>query len=82
MGIITTAKALLELGLPALLLSWIIFYWLFSEEKIGRELSHKALKSALKNNRKDLKKISNKKVRLIYNRWAWFGGGFYGLAGL
>ncbi|MEZ5489671.1 MAG: hypothetical protein R3F50_05055 [Gammaproteobacteria bacterium] len=82
MGIVTTAKALLELGLPALLLSWIIFYWLFSEEKIGRDLSHRALKSALKKNRKDLKKINNKKVRLIYNRWAWFGGGFYGLAGL
>jgi len=81
MGIVQTTEALLKLGLPCLLGSWIIFYWLFAEGRIGRDVRHRAIKAALKDNKKALKKSDDKKVRLIYNRWAWFGGGFYGLAG-
>ncbi len=86
MGFMTASEALLKLGLPAMLLSWLIFRWLFAEGRIGREVNHKALNSALKDNRKSLKKTlkksNNRNVRFVYNRWAWFGGGFYGLAGL
>ncbi|MCP5348047.1 MAG: hypothetical protein R3F41_10550 [Gammaproteobacteria bacterium] len=86
MGIINTAEALLELGLPSLLFSWLIFHWLFAEGEIDRDIRHRALKAELKNNRKSLKKAirttGNRNVRLVYKRWASFGGGFYGIAGL
>lgn len=82
MGILNTTEALLKLGLPCLLGSWVVFHWLFGEGRIGRDVRHKALGSELKKNRKALRKSDDRKVRLIYNRWAWFGGGFYGLAGL
>ncbi len=82
MGILNTAETLLKLGLPCLMGSWTVFHWLFAEGKVGRDVRHKSLNSALKKNRKAMRKSDDRKVRLIYNRWAWFGGGFYGLAGL
>ena len=82
MGVFSTIEAILKLGLPLFILSWIIFHWLFSEGNIGRDAKQKTLKSQLKGQKKLLKNSENKKVRFVYNRWAWFGGGFYGLAGL
>jgi hypothetical protein len=82
MDILVIAEALVKLGLPMTVLSWLIFHWLFSEGKLGRDIRHKALKSQLKSQKKQLKKTDNKKARFVYSRWGWFGGGFYGLAGL
>lgn len=75
-------EAILKLGLPSLLLAWMLFHWLFSEGEIDREVKHKVLKSRLKRIKKPFSNSSNKNARFVYNRWAWFGGGFYGLAGL
>jgi len=82
MGVYSTLEAILKLGLPMTVFSWLIFHWLFSEGTLGRDVKHKALKSQLKDQKKHLKNSGNKKARFIYNRWGWFGGGFYGLAGL
>jgi len=82
MGVYSTIGAIVKLGLPMAVLSWLIFHWLFSDGSLGRDVKHKALKSQLKGQEKRLKNSGNKKAQLFYNRWAWFGGGFYGLAGL
>lgn len=82
MRIYSTIEAILKLGLPMAVFSWLLFHWLFSDGNLGRDVKHKALKSQLKEQKKQLKTSGNKKVRFVYDRWAWFGGGFYGLAGL
>ena len=82
MGIYSTIEAILKLGLPMMVFSWLLFHWLFSEGNLGRDVKHKALKSHLKDHKKLLKKSGNKKALFVYSRWGWFGGGFYGLAGL
>lgn len=79
MSFLSVFDALLKLGLPALLLSWAIFHWLFAEGEIERGLKHKALKSQLKSKKKLFKNSNNRSARLVYKRWSWFGGGFYGL---
>ena len=55
MGILQISEAIIKLGLPALLLSWMIFHWLFSEGEINREVKHKALKTHLRGRRKPFK---------------------------
>jgi hypothetical protein len=82
MSAYTIIEAIVKFGLPMTVLSWLIFHWLFSEGKLGRDIRHKALKSQLKSQKKQLKNTDNKKARFVYSRWGWFGGGFYGLAGL
>jgi len=79
MNFLSAIEALLKLGLPALLLSWVIFHWMFAEGEIDRSLKHKALKSELKGKKKLFKNSGNRNARFVYKRWAWFGGGFYGL---
>lgn len=82
MGIGDVTEALIKLGLPCLLFTWVIFHWLFTDGHIDRDIQHKVLKSQLKNSRKRLRNNASRNARFVYNRWLWFGGGFYGLAGL
>lgn len=76
--------ALLFLGLPMSALSWLLFSWLFSNNDIDRKADGKTLNASLKKLRKkqSRKSRSRSKAEFVYDKWMWFGGGFYGLAGV
>lgn len=63
-------------------LSWFIFTWLFSAGEIDREADHKTITSRLKNMKKVVADKENQNANYVYEKWTWFGSGFYGLAGL
>lgn len=70
------------LGLPMLLFSWALFLRLFQSGDLGRDLDRKMLNAELKKYGKKASKNKQSKSRFFYDKWMWFGGGFYGLAGL
>ena len=74
----------LFLGLPLAALSCFLFTWLFNNGDLDRDLDSQALKASIKNMKKStpsgLKERST--TRFVYDKWMWFGSGFYGLAGL
>jgi len=90
MGIFDLFEALIKLGIPMIALSWFIFSWLYNSEKIDREAGRKAISSHVKTMRKSFaskekdekERDGTKEANYIYDKWMWFGGGFYGLAGL
>lgn len=71
------------LGLPLAALSWFLFGWLFSNGDLDRELDTAALRASIKKLKKSSPADPDKssKTRMLYNKWMWFGSGFYGLAG-
>lgn len=75
-------EALVKLGLPMAVLSWLIFSWLYSSGEIDRDADRKALGVRLKAMKKGFKAQTNDGVGMIYNKWRLFGSGFYGLAAL
>jgi len=74
--------ALLILGLPVALMSWFIFHWLFSSAGLERQGDRKTLAAQVKKARKKISRQKRSNARYIYEKWMWFGSGFYGLAGL
>ena len=76
--------ALLLLGLPLAALSWLLFSWLFSNSDVDRKADGKTLNASLKKLRKEQSKRSRSrsKAEFVFDKWMWFGGGFYGLAGV
>lgn len=78
--------ACIMLGLPMVAISWFLFSWLFGSAGIDRGLDRKALGVSLKEVKKKLASQGdvpvNKNARFLYDKWMWFGSGFYGLAGL
>ena len=70
------------LGLPMTLLSWFLFSWMFEGGEISREDGHKAISSRVKELKKGAESKQETRKNLIYDKWMWFGSGFYGLAGL
>ena len=82
MSITTTVEAALKLGLPLLALSWLLFNWLFTEGELERDTGHKAMHARLKKMKSSFRKKTGGNTRYLYDKWGWFGGGFYGLAGL
>lgn len=70
------------LSAPMVALSWFIFTWLFSAGEIDREADHKTITSRLKNMKKVVADKENQNANYVYEKWTWFGSGFYGLAGL
>lgn len=70
------------LGIPMVLLSWFLFAWMFEHGDLNREDSHKAITNRVKELKKNAESTSAPKRNLIYDKWMWFGSGFYGLAGL
>lgn len=77
-------QAILLLGLPLAVASWFLFSWLFNNGDLDRELDSQALKSKIKNLKRSAISIEagRSKTRFVYDKWMWFGSGFYGLAGL
>jgi len=76
--------ACLLLGLPLTAFSWLVFAWLFSNAEVDRKADGKTLNASLKKLRKKVSKRSGSrsKAEFVYDKWMWFGGGFYGLAGV
>jgi hypothetical protein len=74
------------LGLPMVVASWFLFSWLFGNGSVNREMDRKTLHASLKKVKKKLSAgdgdSPGKRARFIYDKWMWFGSGFYGLAGL
>tara|TARA_X000000950_G_C13884272_1_gene648231 strand:+ start:1044 stop:1562 length:519 start_codon:yes stop_codon:yes gene_type:complete len=70
------------LGLPMVALSWVIFSWIF----LSGEIDCQDKRDAIKTQVKKLKTLSsldgNRGKRYLYDKWVWFGSGFYGLAGI
>ena len=75
-------EAVFKLGVPILVLSWLLFSWLYREGKLEIKADRKATAGSLK----EMKKASKDKdvggQNYIYDKWMWFGSGFYGLAAL
>ncbi len=72
------------LGAPLALASWFLFSWLFDNGDLDRELDSEALKESIKHLKSSAISVGAKqsKTRFVYDKWMWFGSGFYGLAGL
>ncbi len=82
MGIFDLIEASIKLGLPMVVISWLMFSWLYSSGEIDREADNKAVKLRLKKMKTSFKKKETQSSNYIYNKWMWFGSGFYGLAAL
>lgn len=65
-------------------LSWMIFTWLFNAGELDRAHDNKEISSNLKAMKEAFKKTPRKQRRksFVMNKWMFFGSGFYGLAGL
>lgn len=76
--------ACLLLGLPLTAFSWLVFAWLFSHSEVDRKADDKTLNASLKQLRKQKarQKGARSKAEFVYDKWMWFGSGFYGLAGV
>lgn len=82
MNILDLFQAILLLGAPLVALSWFLFTWLFSSGEIDRSADHKTITSRLKKIKKVVADKENQNANYVYEKWSWFGTGFYGLAGL
>ena len=76
--------AALLLGLPLAGISWFLFSWLFSNGDLDRESDSETLKASIKKMNKSTLTGAKPRstTRFVYDKWIWFGSGFYGLAGL
>ena len=63
-------------------LSWFIFSWLYSSGEIDRKADRKAISARVKKMKKSFEKKDSQNANYVYDKWMWFGSGFYGLAGL
>jgi len=78
------ALALAMLGLPMAVLSWLLFSWMVDSGDIDLQDSHEAINQKLKQLRKLDKKPRKGpagRKKILFDKWMWFGSGFYGLAG-
>lgn len=92
MLILDLLESILKLGLPMAGLSWFLFFQLYHSGHVDRGADRKAIKSQVKALRAGFKARAKTKVRdevssrkkadIVYDKWMWFGSGFYGLAAL
>lgn len=79
-------EAIIKLGGPLFLLSWLLFSKLHEGGVISRQETKEQIKKQLKafNNATKKKAKNGKRTTLdrVMSHWAGFGGGFYGLAAL
>ena len=75
-------EAVFKLGVPILVLSWLLFSWLYREGKLEIKADRKATAGSLKEMKKASKDKDVRGQNYIYDKWMWFGSGFYGLAAL
>lgn len=72
------------LGLPLVVLSWVLFSWLFVSGDIDHQDDHEAITQKLKELKKldkSLRRGVGGKKNFFFDKWMWFGSGFYGMAG-
>ena len=86
MDVFDLVEAMVKLGAPLFLFSWLLFSKLYDGGEINREGDNKETKRQLKAFNKKAKKKAKQGERTPIDRvmWHWssFGGGFYGLAAL
>ncbi len=64
-------------------LSWIIFTWLYGDGDLDRKADRKSTGKQVKLMKKSFKKKKDGgAANYMVEKWMWFGSGFYGLAGL
>jgi hypothetical protein len=82
MELLDLLEAFIKLGIPMAALSWFLFSWLIGAGEIDREDDHKLIAARLKSLKKSVEKRKQLNSNYVYDKWMWFGSGFYGLAGL
>ncbi|MFT6045345.1 MAG: hypothetical protein ACI9WC_001045 [Arenicella sp.] len=82
MDLLLILSATLKLGLPVLMLSWLLFSWLYREGKLERKADRKETAGSLKEMKIESKAKGQGGQNYLYDKWMWFGSGFYGLAAL
>lgn len=82
MNFLDVLRAVFMLGLPMVALSWVIFSWIFLSGEIDRQEKRDAIKARVKKLRTLPSLNGNRGKRYLYDKWVWFGSGFYGLAGI
>lgn len=75
-------SAAFKLGLPILALSWLLFSWLYRKGKLEIKAGRKETAENLKEMKKNSKGKGQGGQNYLYDKWMWFGSGFYGLAAL
>lgn len=84
--ILDLLESIFKLGVPMAALSWFIFARLYSAGDMDRSADRKAIKQQMKSLASSLKTAKKAKTRRssnpVFDKWMWFGGGFYGLAAL
>jgi hypothetical protein len=75
-------SAVFKLGLPMLVLSWLLFSWLYRKGKLEIKAGNKETAVSLKAMKKESKAKGQGGQNYLYDKWMWFGSGFYGLAAL
>ena len=86
--IVDILKAIIELGLPLALLSWLIFMRLFISGELDRQSDRKGIERGVKKIKASFKGEKKRtfaeksKTDLVFEKWIYFGSGFYGLAAL
>lgn len=83
MNFLTFLEATIKLGIPMVVLSWIIFTWLYGGGDLDRKGDRKSINAQVKTMKKSFKKKKDGGTsNYMVEKWMWFGSGFYGLAGL
>lgn len=82
MNLLDWLQAIIKLGLPVLLLTWLVFRWVYRRGDIDRNANHKAVAARLKEMKSTFKADKTNKPHFVYRRWMTFGTGFYGMTGL
>ena len=87
-------ESIIKLGLPMAGLSWFLFARMYNSGDVHRDADRKAIKSQLQSVRTKFKADKKVKVKddtnakaklksdIVFDKWMWFGSGFYGLAAL
>lgn len=90
MNFLTFLEATIKMGIPMVVLSWVIFTRLYGGGELDRKADKKSIRAQVKTMKKSFKgkKKSFKEKKeggtsnYMVEKWMWFGSGFYGLAGL
>jgi hypothetical protein len=83
MNFLTFLEATIKLGIPMVVLSWVIFTRLYGGGELDRKADKKSIGAQVKNMKKSFKKKKEGGTsNYMVEKWMWFGSGFYGLAGL
>ncbi|MFT4817120.1 MAG: hypothetical protein ACI80L_002373 [Pseudohongiellaceae bacterium] len=83
MNFFTFLEAIIKLGIPMVVLSWVIFSRLYGGGELDRKANKKSIGAEVKSMKKSFKKKKDGGTsNYMVEKWMWFGSGFYGLAGL